>query len=69
MENLYNWVFNYNPYTKLWNATKREYYALLFSATSKNSNLVLKSKDINTLIELITKTDGESNKIKKLIKI
>jgi hypothetical protein len=66
-ENLYGWVFTFNPYTQVWNAAKSENYTLMFSATSKNSKKVLKSKDINTLIELIIKTDGEPAKLNKLV--
>lgn len=66
-ENLYGWVFVYNPYTELWNAARREDYTLLYTATSKKSPKVLRSKDVNTLIELIIKTNGEPQKVKCIL--
>ena len=67
-ENLYGWVLAFNPYTELWNAARREDYTLLYTATSKKSDKILRSKDVQTLIELIIKTNGESVKINKLVK-
>jgi len=67
-ENLYGWVFVYNPYTELWNAARREDYSLLFSAISKKSDKVLRSREVNTLIELINKTEGKATKIASLLK-
>lgn len=52
-EQLLNWIFNYNPYTQEWRGCKREDYLALFSQED-NENL-LKSRDIKTLIEFITK--------------
>jgi len=66
-ENLYGWVFVFNPYTQLWNTAKREDYNLLFSATSKNDSRVLKSKNIETLTSIILKTRGVVAKINKLV--
>ena len=62
--NLYNWVFNYNPYINKWCACKRDNYNNLFSKSSKD---ILKATDINVLIELINKTDGNVDKINKLL--
>lgn len=67
MEHLYDWVFNYNPYRKEWRAVKRDNYHLMFS--NGNYRDVLKSSDINTLFEIISKTNGDPIKIKELIKI
>lgn len=64
MNNLYNWIFHFNPITNKWNAVKRENYNELFSGNSGN---VLKSDDINTLIYLIKKTDGNKEKLNNLI--
>lgn len=63
---LYNWVFRYNPYKELWYAVKREHYNDLFS--DLDSEDVLKSKEISTLVYLIKKTNGNQHKIKTLLK-
>lgn len=33
---LYNWLFHYNPYTKLWNAFPRDEEAKYFNGESEN---------------------------------
>lgn len=63
MNKLYNWVFHFNPHTNLWNAVTRDNYNELFSG-GKN---VLRSKEINTLIKLITKLDGYMNMIEECL--
>lgn len=63
---LHNWVFHYNHYTDLWNAVRREDYTLLFS--NLKSDKVLKSKHIETLVELICLTDGKESKLNKILK-
>ena len=65
MEHLYDWIFNYNPYKKEWRAVKREDYSLLFSAI--NSNQIIRSSDLNTLVEIISATNGDTTKLKNLI--
>lgn len=65
MKKLEGWVFVYNTYTNKWMASKRDNYYDLFSNIS--SDKVLKSNNINTLIEIIIKTQGEKTKIKKLL--
>ena len=64
-ENLYEWVFHFNPYTQNWRACKRNEYLDLFNKPESN---FLISKNISTLRELIEKTDGNIDKINKLIK-
>jgi len=59
-EQLYQWIFNYNPYTQDWRAVKREDYIQLFS---DNDEIVLKSSKIDTLVEIIKKTNGKLNKL------
>lgn len=61
---IYNWVFNYNIYTKKWQAVKREHYQELFNGGSH----VIRSSDINTLVSIINKTDGNSELLEKIIK-
>lgn len=63
--NLYDWVFNYNPYTDKWRAAKRDNYTDLFSKSLEDT--VLSSSRIETLVELITKTDGDRVKIEALL--
>ena len=62
---LYDWVFRYNKYTKNWCAANRDNYNDLFS--KENSNNVLKSSSIETLIELIDKIEGDINNIDSIL--
>lgn len=62
-KHLHDWVFHYNFYKGIWEATTRENYNALFSGTNSG---VLGSKDLWTLVELINRTAGDSLKIKKL---
>jgi hypothetical protein len=64
-DNLYGWLFTYNPYTNLWNAATRDNYFLLFSNPS--NELVLKAKDLKVLTELIGRTNGDAKLIKQLL--
>lgn len=64
-EQLYGWIFTFNPYQQLWFASKRENLNELFSGDEGN---ILKSSNIDTLQKLIIKTDGDSEKIKNLLK-
>lgn len=65
-DNLYHWVFRYNTMDDKWYATTRDHYSDLFS--NMNSEHVLKSASINTLVDVINKTNGESSKINSLLK-
>ena len=60
---IYDWVFHFNIYTERWEAAKRENYHQLFSG----GNDVIRSSDINTLISIISKTNGEPAKLKQLL--
>lgn len=64
MTNLHDWLFHYNIYIKKWEATKRDNYRALFCGGDN----IFRSSNIDTLIELIRKTNGEKKKIKKLLK-
>lgn len=68
MENeiLQGWVFHFNPYNKIWNAIPREHYLDYWSGD--NDDKIIKSHSIDTLIEIILKTNGDNKLIKKLIK-
>lgn len=65
MSNLHDWIFHYNVYTKKWEGVIRDNYAKLFS--DQNSNDILRSSKIETLIEIIEKTNGDEKAISKLI--
>lgn len=64
---LYGWVFTFNPFDQLWTATERENLGALFSGTLAKQK-TLRSTNINTLIELINKTEGQPKKIDSLLK-
>lgn len=53
MDNLYDYVFHYNPYNKKWNAIPRDKYLEYWS--SKGVEGVLSSSSYETLLELITR--------------
>jgi hypothetical protein len=61
--NLEGWVFAYNPYVNQWWAAKREHYRDLWNGGSN----VLKSESWLTLQEIIMKTNGDPEKIEKLL--
>lgn len=66
--NLYGWIFKYNPYEDVWNATRDDNY---FSLANGHNHKVLSTKgigNIGTLLDIINKTDGDRKKIKKLVK-
>lgn len=58
-------VITYNPFIDRWLGAKRENSNDLFS--NKESENVLKTKDIPTLIDLIIRTQGDQSKLKKLV--
>lgn len=53
MNRLYDYVFHYNHFTELWSAIPRELYNRYWD--NDDIKGTLKSKNINTLIEIITK--------------
>jgi len=52
MKNLYNYVFHFNPYKKLWFAIPRTGYTAYF-ADSSNDKGVLKAPNLSALLKLI----------------
>jgi len=62
---LYNYVFHYNAYNKNWAAIPRELYNDYWSDSTKPG--ILRSKSIDTLIEILHKTGGDKKKISKLV--
>lgn len=63
--NLYGWIFHYNHFTAAWSAARREDYNDLFS--NRKSTNVLSSSKIETLVEIICRTNGDASKISKLL--
>jgi hypothetical protein len=53
MEELYGYIFWHNYLTEMWYAIPKDEYLLFFSGDKENTNGVLASKNINTLIYLI----------------
>jgi len=53
MDNLYDYVFHYSPYTELWNAIPRDIYNDYWSHNEFIG--VLRAKDINVIIDLVQK--------------
>lgn len=52
-DKLYDYIFHYNIYTKLWNAIPREKYLDYWCGREVDG--IISSKKINTLIEIINK--------------
>jgi len=65
-EYLNNWVFHFNGFTNNWYAIPREHYLEYFQ-NSKSKN-VLKSSDINTLLEILHKVKGDASLVKSVLK-
>lgn len=66
MENLYGWWFTYNPYKEVWHACKGEDIPQVYN--NHGSERVVSSDSIQTLIELITRAQGELEKVGGFIK-
>jgi hypothetical protein len=52
-EELYEYVFHFNPYNELWSAIPRDVYQQYFNNNEVDG--VLKSKELTTLMSLIEK--------------
>lgn len=61
---LYNWVFHYNPMTNIWNAIPRDHYNLYWD--NFDSESVIKSTQITTLIDLILKIGNNKLDLKDI---
>mgnify|MGYP000113704912 CR=1 FL=1 len=64
MENLYGWLFSFNPETGNWRDCTRDQYLDMFS---KPETEFLRSDNINHLIALIMKHKGDVETLNKLI--
>jgi hypothetical protein len=60
MENLHNWLFHYSSYNKTWSAFKKDNINNYFNGILDD---VLTSKNQKTLQNIITKFDGDIDKI------
>ncbi len=60
-----DWLFHYNPYTEVWSAFYRQDMVSYFNGEKPQS--LLQSNKHATLLELISKGEGDPKKIKKLI--
>lgn len=65
-DSLYEWVFHYNHYNELWSAFQRKDYVQYFNDPSDPNLVVVKSKEIATLIGVIRKINGDPDKIADL---
>ena len=64
-EELYNWVFHYNAYTRVWSGFNREDYHAYWNGTEPKY-AILRSSDIKTIQEIIIKTKGDKTKLNEL---
>jgi hypothetical protein len=62
---LNDWVFNFNSYTEQWAAIPRETYTEYWNDYTTAG--VLRSKNLNTLLELLHKAKGNSDKLEHII--
>lgn len=63
-DSLYNWVFHYNPMNGLWNAMHRDHYNEYWS--KMDSEFVIKSTQIDTLVDLILKVSKNKLDLKDI---
>lgn len=61
---LYGYVFHFSNYTGLWNAIPRDQYNQYWDNSKTDG--VLRSKSIETLVEIIQKTNGSKSLIEQL---
>ena len=61
---LADWIINYSDAANAWRGVKRDNQMQLFNGGPDR----LSATTLETLIEIISKTDGDKDKIKKLIK-
>ena len=63
-EHIDGWVFTYSPHDEKQKAVNRDNYSKLWSDV--NNEAVIKSSKVETLIEIITKGQGDLKTILKL---
>lgn len=64
---LNDWVFHFNPYTEMWAAIPRDEYQTYWS--DYNNANILRSKHLNTLVDLLHKSKGDVAVIHDLTKV
>jgi hypothetical protein len=64
---LYNWVFHFNVYTNIWAAIPRSLVQKYFNDLETPG--VLFSRELDTLADLICRTNGDEESIDALLKI
>lgn len=52
-EELYNYVFHFNPYTQLWSAIPRDIYLEYWSNNKSKMKGVYQHESINKLVEMV----------------
>lgn len=63
---LYEWIFHFNCYTGLWSAFQRKDYTAYFNDPADPTLMVIKSKDIKTLVDILHRINGDESKIAEL---
>jgi hypothetical protein len=63
-DHLFNWVFHFNPHTSLWTAIPRDLYTDYWS--NYDIKGVLRSKSINTILELLQRSKGDLDLIDQI---
>ena len=63
---MYDWLFHFNHYTKMWAAFRREDSNDYFSNADNPNLKVYKSTKIETLIEILIKFECDIKKIDKI---
>lgn len=61
---LEDWVFHYNSHNDQWSAIPRDLYTEYWNDYQNDG--ILKSKNLNTLLELLHKSRGKKSIIEKL---
>lgn len=61
---LFGWVFTYNPMEDRWKATNRDNYFKLWNEAHHEA--ILESRNIDSLIEIIIKGEGDLKTILKI---
>lgn len=64
LDYLNDWVFHFNPYADQWAAVPRETYSEYWNNFKHHS--VLRSKHLNTLLDLLHKSKGDVNIIEDI---
>lgn len=64
MEHLYNWVFHYNHFNKIWSAIPRDHYFDYWENAKHPS--IIRSSSMETLIELTKKVKEDPDFLTKI---